>query len=66
MAEPTCPNCSVAGIEHFVSKRSSERSRTGQPWFVVVYCDSCGHVYDVIAKHTFTQQTQPRFVLPKT
>lgn len=66
MAEPTCPNCSVSGIEHLVSKESVERSKNRQPWFLVIYCDSCGHVYDVIAKHVFSQQTAPRFVLPES
>lgn len=65
MAEPTCPNCAASGMEHLVSKDSVERSRTKDPWFIVVYCDSCGYVYDVIAKHTFTQPTTPRFVIPK-
>jgi hypothetical protein len=55
----------VAGVEHLASKDSVERSRTKDPWFIVVYCDNCGYVYDVVAKHTFTQPTTPRFVIPK-
>lgn len=55
----------MQGIEHIVSKESSERSRSRQPWFLVVHCNACGHVYDVIAKHVFSQATPPRFVLPK-
>ena len=64
MADPTCPNCSVAGIEHIVSKESTERSKTRQPWFLVVHCDECGHVYGVFAKHTFSQPLMPKLTLP--
>lgn len=64
MAEPTCPNCGASGVEHMVSKQSVERSKSGQPWFVVIYCEHCGHVYDVIAKHVFAQAAQARLVLP--
>ena len=65
MAEPTCPKCDASGMEHIVSKESAERSRTKQPWFLVVYCNNCGHVYDVVAKHVFAQPVTPKFVLPK-
>ncbi len=63
--EPRCPGCDVRGIEHIVSKESSERSRNRQPWFHVIHCNQCGHVYNVLTKHVFTQATVPRFVLPK-
>lgn len=65
MAEPTCPKCSIEGIEHIATKESTERSRTKQPWFLVVYCTGCGHVYDVLAKHVFSQPVTPRLTLPK-
>lgn len=65
MAEPTCPKCGIEGVEHIVTKESVERSRTKQPWFLVVYCTSCGHVYDVLAKHVFSQPIAPRLTLPK-
>ena len=62
-AEPTCPSCNIAGIQHFASKESMERSRSRDPWFVVVYCDNCGHVYDVMAKHVFTQSATARLFM---
>lgn len=65
MAEPTCPKCGMSGIEHIVSKESVERSKTKQPWYLVVYCDGCGHVYDVIAKHVFSQPVTPKLTLPR-
>jgi uncharacterized Zn finger protein len=65
MSEPVCPGCGVAGIDHLVSKESRERSKQRQPWFYVVHCDACGHVYGVFPKHTFSQVGTPRFVLPR-
>ena len=66
MAQPKCPDCGIDGIEHIVSKDSVERSRARTPWFVVIHCNACGHVYDVIAKHVFEEKTPVRFVLPKS
>lgn len=64
MAEPKCPACNVEGMEHIVSRESVEKSRTRQPWFLVVHCDACGHVYGVMAKHTFSQPVTPKLTLP--
>jgi uncharacterized Zn finger protein len=66
VAEPKCPQCETEGIDHIVSKESRERSRARQPWFLVVHCNACGHVYGVIAKHTFAQPMAPNLVLPRT
>jgi uncharacterized Zn finger protein len=65
MAEPTCPECHIVGTEYLVSKDSIERSRTGQPWFIIVHCNACGHVYDVLAKHVFAETSLGKLVLPK-
>ena len=65
MAEPTCPNCAATGIDNIVSQESVERSKTRQPWYLVVYCSECGHVYQVLAKHVFSQPVPPRLTLPK-
>lgn len=64
MAEPKCPSCAVTGISHIVSKESAERSKSRQPWFLVVHCDVCGHVYGVLAKHTFSQPLAPKLTIP--
>jgi len=66
MAEPTCPNCRAEGIDNFASRESVERSKTRDPWFLVVYCSACGHVHQVLAKHVFSQAQTPKFRLPKT
>ena len=64
-AEPKCPACGIQGAQYIVSKESRERSKARQPWFIIVHCDECGHVYNVLAKHVLTQPTSPNFVLPK-
>ena len=65
MAEPKCPDpVASPASNHIVSKESSERSKTKQPWFLVVHCDACGHVYGVLAKHTFSQPVTPKLTLP--
>lgn len=64
-AEPRCPSCGVSGIEHFVARDSVEVSKSRDPWFMVVHCDQCGHVYNVIAKHVFARGQTPRFDLPR-
>jgi hypothetical protein len=54
----------VSGIEHIVSTDSVERSKTKQPWFLIIHCNKCGHVYGVVAKHTFSQPVTPKLTLP--
>jgi uncharacterized Zn finger protein len=65
MAEPTCPDCGAQGVDHITSRDSKEKSKTKQPWFVVIYCDACGHVYNVLAKHVFSVPVAPKLALPK-
>ncbi len=63
MADPTCPACSAEGIENIVSAESSERAKGGNPWFHVVFCDRCGHIYGVLAKHVFGPSSGPTLVV---
>lgn len=65
IAPPRCPSCSATGVDKIVSTPSRERSRAKQPWFYIVHCAECGHVYNTISKHTFSQTVTPNFVLPK-
>jgi uncharacterized Zn finger protein len=65
VAQPRCPGCDVSGSEHIVSTPSRERSRAKQPWFYIVHCANCGHVYNTLSKHSFSQAVTPNFVLPK-
>lgn len=51
---PKCPDCGAEGIDKIVSVESEEKSGEDNPWFSVVHCDECGHVYGVITKHVFT------------
>jgi uncharacterized Zn finger protein len=64
MAEPKCPSCGVQGIVKIVSKVSTKTNKAGDPWFEVVYCDDCGHVYGVFAKHVLAFQTGGGRMLP--
>ena len=63
MAEPRCPKCEIEGIQHIVTIDSDAKSRDGKPWFDVVHCDNCGHVYGVLAKHVFGKGSGPQFVV---
>ncbi len=65
MAEPKCPSCSIEGLEHVVSSESAERAKQGNPWFYIAYCEDCGHVYGVFAKHVFGTKAGPQLVLPE-
>ncbi len=65
MTEPVCSSCATSGTDHIVSKDSAEKSRTGQPWYVIVHCDHCGHVYAVFPNHVFAETTMPRVVVPR-
>ena len=62
MADPACPTCKVSGIEHIVSRPSDEKAKQGTAWFYVAFCDQCGHVYGVFAKHVFGR-TGPQLVV---
>jgi hypothetical protein len=54
MAEPKCPSCNLSGIGYFGYADSDTVSKvTNAPWFTVIYCTNCGHVYGVIAKEVF-------------
>ena len=63
MAEPRCPSCAVEGVSHIVSADSEVRSRDGKPWFNIIHCAACGHVYGVLAKHVFGGAGGPQLVL---
>lgn len=66
MAEPTCPNCQASGMENFASQESQDTAKNGKPWFDVVYCAACGHVYGVFAKHVIGSANKgaKTFVIP--
>ncbi|MFD2617839.1 transcriptional regulator [Terrilactibacillus laevilacticus] len=57
MIEIKCPHCEVVGKEHIVSTESVEKSKNGDPWFHIAYCDKCGHVYGTFTK-TVKRPTQ--------
>lgn len=64
-SEPKCPECGIEGIDFFGSRRSLQTSKSNEPWFFVIHCTSCGHVYAVIPKHVFAE-TRTRVVISET
>jgi uncharacterized Zn finger protein len=56
--EPKCPSCYIEGTHHIVSAESKEKVWSGRrgddPWFYIIHCDTCGHVYSIIAKQVET------------
>lgn len=50
MAKPKCPNCAIEGVENIVSEGSEAKSKGGDHWFEVAFCDNCGHIYNVYPK----------------
>ena len=63
MAEPRCPDCGTVGMDKLVTSDSKEHGKDGKPWFNVVHCDECGHVYGVFAKHVYGGKTGTRLVI---
>ena len=54
MADPKCPDCGAEGLDHIRSEDSSQHSQGGDAWFNIAFCDGCGHVYGVFAKHVLS------------
>jgi len=59
MAQPKCPDCGAVGMDQIVSEESKQQSRGGDAWFDVVYCEHCGHIYGVFAKHVSSHVAPP-------
>lgn len=57
--------CKKAEVNSFTrySKDREEKSKGGDPWFNIVCCDNCGHVYGVFAKHVASHDVP--VVLPR-
>jgi hypothetical protein len=51
--KPKCPECEAVGLEHIISEDAKEADDNLNPWFQVVFCNVCGHVYGVFPKHVF-------------
>lgn len=65
MADPKCPECGTQGMDHIESKPSAQESKGGDPWFEVVYCDTCGYVYGVFAKHVMSHEVRLSMPSPR-
>jgi uncharacterized Zn finger protein len=56
LSEPKCPSCGNEGISNIVSTASDQESKGGDAWFEDIYCEKCGHVYGVFAKHILSHE----------
>jgi hypothetical protein len=56
----------VEGVDKIVSTQSLDESMTGTPWFDIVFCDDCGHIYGVFAKNVYSHNMPPMPVNPQT
>lgn len=49
--EPRCPQCSIVGVEHIISRKGGAGTGRGKRFitspFMVVFCSQCGHIYGV-------------------
>jgi len=50
---PKCPSCEVVGKEYIKHENSEIESKGGDPWFSIVHCSKCGHVYGVFNKVSY-------------
>lgn len=59
--EPTCPDCSIVGLQYIVSRAniSTPSGAASGVVFEVVFCDHCGHVYGVLPGHGVTDRRVP-------
>ena len=60
MAEPKCNECHAIGMDNILSQDSEAKTQRGDPWFHVVYCGNCGHIYGVFAMHVMSHQISSR------
>jgi uncharacterized Zn finger protein len=58
MAEPKCPSCGIEGIDRIISEESEQKSKEGGTQFEVAYCDNCGYIYGVFAKHVLSHEVR--------
>ena len=47
-SDPKCPSCEIVGMDYISSFSSKQSAQGGSPWFGIVACHKCGHVYGTI------------------
>ncbi|KQY87068.1 hypothetical protein ASD24_26700 [Paenibacillus sp. Root52] len=63
-AQPKCPECKTEGIEQIISVESTEKSKNGDAWFEIVFCNQCGHVYGVFPKVVYKPTVNVEELMP--
>ena len=47
-SDPKCPSCGIVGMDYITENPSKTQRGSGDPWFEIVACIKCGHVYGTL------------------
>ena len=47
-SDPKCPTCGIVGMDYIKEFSSGTKRGSGEPWFEIVACIKCGHVYGTL------------------
>ena len=47
-SDPKCPSCGIIGMDYITENPSNAQRKGGEPWFEIVACIKCGHVYGTL------------------
>ena len=47
-SDPKCPSCGMVGMDFIQEFPSNTKRGSGDPWFEIVACIKCGHVYGIL------------------
>ena len=47
-SDPKCPSCGIVGMDCISEFPSNSKRGSGDPWFEIVACIKCGHVYGTL------------------
>jgi DNA-directed RNA polymerase subunit M/transcription elongation factor TFIIS len=45
---PKCPSCGIVGMDFIKEFPSNTQRKSDDPWFEIVACIKCGHVYGTL------------------
>ena len=48
VSDPKCPSCGIIGMDYITENPSNAQRKGGEPWFEIVACIKCGHVYGTL------------------
>ena len=47
-SNPKCPSCGIVGMDFIKEFPSNTQRKSDDPWFEIVACIKCGHVYGTL------------------